>query len=241
MALALEKGLLICALPLCSCLPQLWHYFSRTILVWDIIWYQWHAYLARGGIWKQSWSHWLQPRTSTSSCPWNKWGLPDVAGDRNSRYHGNWATELTISLHYRCVEEHLYQLSLVSLSTSVRPTKNARIVTNKISGSNYNNKKRDIIYIYEKVQMHSYSLKCQSDQHRLMVDTCLSMTFWFFFLFFFLFLYLNVHIFCAKHCCSIFLIFDVTWLAIFNQKKWHLSLCAPTCGVETEQRRNLIT
>lgn len=37
--------------------------------------------------------------------------------------------------------------------------------------------KRDIIYIYEKVQMHSYSLKCQSDQHRLMVDTCLSMTF----------------------------------------------------------------
>lgn len=40
------------------------------------------------------------------------------------------------------------------------------------------------------------------------------------------FIYLNVHTFCAKHCCSIFLIFKVTLFAIVSLEKWRSLLWA---------------
>lgn len=78
------------------------------------------------------------------------------------------------------------------------------------------------------MKMHSYSQKCQSDQQRLEVLMYLSLTYRFVFFFFISFIYLNVHTFCAKHCCSIFLIFKVTLFAIASLEKWHSLLWAPT-------------
>lgn len=79
--------------------------------------------------------------------------------------------------------------------------------------------------------MHSSSQKCQSDQQRLEVLMCLSLTCSCFLFPLYLFVYLNVHTFCAKHCCSIFLILKV-WLAIVSLEKWHSLLWAPKEGIK---------